>query len=147
MRGVLSNSDDPEFVDIALDWYDDLSMLDQWIVQDGPEDGGRVHPGVTVETLVFGGYESFPDQGRDLLQGGRQVTLSVSVWNVAEHLSPAVEIDPARLEAQPLRPDPQLVELVPETVHAALRPVDSVYVMTIGKMAAGDEDHRRADAE
>jgi hypothetical protein len=47
MLGVFINSDEPEFVDVALDWYDDLDMLDQWVVEDGPEDWLRV----TAETI------------------------------------------------------------------------------------------------
>ncbi len=42
MTGVFSPSEEPDFVDVALDWYDDLDLLDQWIVEEGPDDWARV---------------------------------------------------------------------------------------------------------
>lgn len=43
MMGVVSPSEEPEFVDVALEWYDDLDLLDQWIVAEGPDSWSRVH--------------------------------------------------------------------------------------------------------
>ncbi len=48
VTGVFSPSEEPDFVDVALDWYDDLDLIDQWIVEEGPAEWGRV-TAVTVQ--------------------------------------------------------------------------------------------------
>ncbi|HSJ35168.1 MAG TPA: hypothetical protein VLB85_08960 [Acidimicrobiia bacterium] len=39
---VGAGSHEPTFNDLALDWYDDLSLIDQWVVAEGPEDWPRI---------------------------------------------------------------------------------------------------------
>lgn len=40
--GIFKEDTETDFVDVALDWYDDIEMLDQWIVAGGPPDWERV---------------------------------------------------------------------------------------------------------
>ena len=40
--GIFKEKTEPHFVDVALDWYEDLDMLDQWIVAGGPDAWERV---------------------------------------------------------------------------------------------------------
>ncbi len=42
LGGIVRPSTEPDFVEVALDWYDDLGMLDQWIVAGGPPDWERI---------------------------------------------------------------------------------------------------------
>ncbi|MDH3498776.1 MAG: hypothetical protein OEM97_01520 [Acidimicrobiia bacterium] len=42
LTGVVSSSESASFVDVALDWYERIELLDQWVVADGPEDWERV---------------------------------------------------------------------------------------------------------
>ena len=58
--GVFSSGEEADFVDVALDWYDDLSLLDQWVVEGGSEVWERVGPELDGETipLVNGGEVS-----------------------------------------------------------------------------------------
>ena len=42
VTGVFRPSEDPEFVDVAFEWYEDTDLLDQWIVEGGPDDWERV---------------------------------------------------------------------------------------------------------
>ena len=51
---VGAGSQAPTFNDIALDWFDDLSLIDRWIVADGPQDWPR------IDTL-----DELPDQRLD----------------------------------------------------------------------------------
>ncbi len=60
ITGVFSPSGEFEFVDVAFDWYEDLDLLDQWVVADGPEAWERITPdldGTTVR-LESGGSVS-----------------------------------------------------------------------------------------
>ncbi|MYC84326.1 MAG: hypothetical protein F4X18_02265 [Acidimicrobiia bacterium] len=42
---------DPHFVDVALDWYEDISLVDQWIVADGPSHWERITPDLDGATV------------------------------------------------------------------------------------------------
>jgi len=41
--GIFRASTEPDFVDLALDWYENLGMLDQWIAADGPDNWERTN--------------------------------------------------------------------------------------------------------
>lgn len=51
LAGIFSPSEDPDFVDVALDWYEDIEFLDQPIVADGPESWPRVEADLQGERL------------------------------------------------------------------------------------------------
>ena len=40
--GIFKEDTESDFVDVALDWYEDTDMLEQWIVADGPESWERI---------------------------------------------------------------------------------------------------------
>ena len=40
--GIFKEDTEPDFVDVALDWYEDIEMLDQWVVAGGPAHWERV---------------------------------------------------------------------------------------------------------
>lgn len=42
LAGIFKEDTETDFVDVALDWYDDIEMLDQWVVADGPVEWERV---------------------------------------------------------------------------------------------------------
>lgn len=42
---------EPHFVDVALDWYEDIDLVDQWIVADGPEHWERITPDLEGATI------------------------------------------------------------------------------------------------
>ena len=42
---------EPHFVDVALDWYEDISLVDQWIVADGPPRWERITPDLDGATV------------------------------------------------------------------------------------------------
>ncbi|MCE2528787.1 MAG: hypothetical protein J4G11_02820 [Acidimicrobiia bacterium] len=42
---------EPHFVDVALDWYEDIDLVDQWIVADGPRDWERITPDLDGATV------------------------------------------------------------------------------------------------
>ena len=44
LLGIFTEDEETEFVDVALDWYEDLDLLDQWVVADGPEEWERITP-------------------------------------------------------------------------------------------------------
>lgn len=48
---IFTEGEDPEFVDVALDWYEDLDMLDQWVVADGPPEWERITPELDGKTV------------------------------------------------------------------------------------------------
>lgn len=48
----------PTFNDLALEWYDDLSLMDQWVVAEGPEDWPRIESLDEMETLPIAGVPS-----------------------------------------------------------------------------------------
>ncbi|MFP3915109.1 MAG: hypothetical protein ACLFWM_09560 [Actinomycetota bacterium] len=39
---VGAGSEGPTFNDVAFDWYDDLSLMDRWVVADGPQEWPRI---------------------------------------------------------------------------------------------------------
>ena len=41
----------PHFVDVALDWYEDIDLIDQWIVADGPRHWERINPDLEGATV------------------------------------------------------------------------------------------------
>ncbi|MYH55574.1 MAG: hypothetical protein F4135_05425 [Acidimicrobiia bacterium] len=43
MAGIFRAGTEPHFVDVALDWYQNLGMLDQWIAAGGPDDWERTN--------------------------------------------------------------------------------------------------------
>ena len=51
LAGVFSPSDDPDFVDVALDWYEDTDLLDQWVVADGPRAWERISANLDGTTV------------------------------------------------------------------------------------------------
>ena len=53
--GIFKEDTEPDFVDVALDWYEDIDLLDQWVVADGPELWDRVMPELDGTTVPFGG--------------------------------------------------------------------------------------------
>ena len=60
ITGVFKPGGEPEFVDVAFDWYENIDLLDQWVVADGPQDWERISPdldGTTVR-LAPGGAVS-----------------------------------------------------------------------------------------
>ena len=42
LAGIFKEGTETDFVDVALEWYEDIEMLDQWIVAGGPPDWERV---------------------------------------------------------------------------------------------------------
>ncbi len=42
LAGILVVDDRPDFTEVALDWYDDLSLIDQWVVEGGPDQWERI---------------------------------------------------------------------------------------------------------
>jgi len=40
--GIFKEDTEADFVDVALDWYEDIEMLDQWVVAGGPPEWERV---------------------------------------------------------------------------------------------------------
>ncbi len=60
LTGVVSHGEQTEFVDVALAWYEDLDLLDQWIVADGPAGWERIGPELngTSVPLASGGEVS-----------------------------------------------------------------------------------------
>ena len=50
VTGVFRPGDEPEFVDVAFDWYEDIDMLDQWVAAGGPDDWQRIGTDLDGET-------------------------------------------------------------------------------------------------
>lgn len=55
LGGIFAEDDEVEFVDVALDWYEDIGMLDQWVVQDGPDGWERIDAGMEGTTVPLPG--------------------------------------------------------------------------------------------
>ncbi len=53
LAGVFRPGDEPEFVDVAFSWYEDIGLLDQWVVEDGPEEWERVGPELDGDTVFL----------------------------------------------------------------------------------------------
>lgn len=51
LTGVVSPGEDVEFVDVALAWYEDLSLIDQLVVAEGPAAWERVGPDLDGTTV------------------------------------------------------------------------------------------------
>ena len=54
LSGIFTEGDETEFVDVALDWYDDIEMLDQWVAADGPEEWERITPEMDGASVPLG---------------------------------------------------------------------------------------------
>ena len=54
LTGVVSSNEEPEFVDVALEWYEDIDLLDQWVVADGPSEWQRIGPDLGGTTIPIG---------------------------------------------------------------------------------------------
>ena len=54
LAGIFKEDTEPDFVDVALDWYEDIDMLDQWIVADGPESWERITSDLEGTTVPLG---------------------------------------------------------------------------------------------
>ena len=53
LAGVFRPAPDPEFVDVAFDWYEDIELLDQWVAAGGPDDWERVGADLVGETVPY----------------------------------------------------------------------------------------------
>lgn len=53
LTGVFSPNEEPEFVDLALEWYEDIDLLDQWVVEDGPQAWERIDIELDGETVAL----------------------------------------------------------------------------------------------
>ena len=53
--GIFKEDTETDFVDVALEWYEDIEMLDQWIVADGPQDWERVTIEMDGSRVPLGG--------------------------------------------------------------------------------------------
>ncbi len=42
LMGIFKEDTDTDFADVALEWYEDISMLDQWVVAGGPPEWERI---------------------------------------------------------------------------------------------------------
>ena len=42
LMGIFKEDTETEFVDVALEWYEDIEMLDQWVVTGGPPEWERI---------------------------------------------------------------------------------------------------------
>ena len=51
LMGIFKEDTETDFVDVALDWYEDIEMLDQWITADGPSDWERITPDLEGTTV------------------------------------------------------------------------------------------------
>ena len=57
LAGIFREDTEPDFVHVALDWYEDIGLIDQWIVEDGPEDWQRITPDLEGDTVPIAGGE------------------------------------------------------------------------------------------
>lgn len=55
LAGIFREDTEPDFVDVALDWYEDIGLIDQWIVEDGPGDWQRITPDLEGDTVPMAG--------------------------------------------------------------------------------------------
>ena len=51
LAGIFREDTEPDFVDVALDWYEDIGLIDQWIVEDGLEDWQRITHDLEGDTV------------------------------------------------------------------------------------------------
>ena len=61
LAGIFKEDTEPDFVDVALDWYEDIDMLDQWIVEDGPDGWERITTDMVGTTVPLEGGAAVSD--------------------------------------------------------------------------------------
>lgn len=49
--GIFTEDTEPDFVDVALEWYEDIGLVDQWVAADGPPHWERITPELEGTTV------------------------------------------------------------------------------------------------
>jgi len=128
MRGVLSPSDQPEFVDVALDWYEDLGLIDQWIVSDGPDEWARVSAETIGEGAIAVDYPASripvgaTGQVSDIVIEDELVSFTTTAIGVP-HLVKVSYFPNWQVEGAegPYRASPSLMMVIPTDEHVTLQ--------------------------
>ena len=130
--GIFKEDTEPDFVDVALDWYEDLGMLDQWVVAGGPEGWERVGTELEGTTVP--------------LEGGGEVTdvvledHRISFRTTAVGVPHLVKVSyfpnwTATGAAGPWRAAPAFMVVVPDRQHVELR-FEKTWVEKVGTWAS-----------
>jgi hypothetical protein len=118
---LLSGNEAPPsatFNELALDWYDDVTLLDHWVVEDGPDDWPRVEG---VEALAA--IPAYPGGGRvsDVTIDNHRITFRTTAVGVP-HLVKVSYFPNWRAEGAegPYRASPSLMVVIPEQEEVTL---------------------------
>ena len=130
--GIFKEDTEPDFVDVALDWYDDLEMLDQWVVAGGPEDWER------ITTEMEGSTVPLADGGEvyDVVLEDHRVSFRTTAVGVPHLVK--VSYFPnwtASGAAGPWRAAPAFMVVVPNSEHVELR-FEKTWVENVGNWAS-----------
>ena len=132
LAGIFKEDTEPDFVDVALDWYEDLEMLDQWVVAGGPEHWERVTTEMEGTTVPLeGGGEVY-----DVVLEDHRVSFSTTAVGVPHLVK--VSYFPnwtATGASGPWRAAPAFMVVVPDREHVELR-FEKTWVENVGNWAS-----------
>ena len=120
--GIFKEDTETDFVDVALEWYEDIEMLDQWVVAGGPPDWERITIDMegTRVPLVEGGEVS------DVVLEDHRISFRTTAVGVPHMVKVSYFPNWTATGAQgPWRVAPAFMVVVPTSEEVELRFVDT----------------------